>query len=69
MGERARGGRRLGVAPVAMIRDGCALVTLVLEGDEGTGRGTVRDGQSAIRHPAMIPAASGFSAGSAVRAG
>ena len=68
VGEGARRRARLGVAAVAMVGDGRPLVAIVLEGDEGTGRGTVRDGQSAFRHAPMIPAASG-SVRSAVRAG
>ena len=55
---RARGaGAVLRVAAVAVIGDGRPLVAVVLEGDERTRRGAVRDGQSAFAHPSMIPAA------------
>ena len=58
VGERARRRAGVGVAAVAMIGDGGTLVAIVLERDEGTGRGAVREGQSAFSHPAMIPARS-----------
>jgi hypothetical protein len=54
VGERPRGGPDLGVAAVTTVRNRRALVSIVLEGDEGTGVGAVRDGQAAIAHRAMI---------------
>jgi hypothetical protein len=39
---------------MAMIRDGRALITIVVERDERTGVGAVRDGQPAFAHPRMI---------------
>ena len=47
---RARGAGGLGVAAVAVVRSIGALVAIVLERDERTGRGTVGAGQPSLRH-------------------
>jgi hypothetical protein len=51
VGKRARRRVRLGVAAVAMVGAGGALVAIVIEGDEGTGGRTVDDGQPSLGHP------------------
>jgi hypothetical protein len=55
VGERARRRANVGIAAVAVVRDGRPLVAIVLERDEGTRRCPVRDGQPSIAHRWMIP--------------
>src|SRR5439155_10789017 len=50
VGERARGRGRLGIAAMAMVRAGRPLVTVVDEGDEGTGDGAVDRWKPSLGH-------------------
>ena len=52
VGDRARRRRRLGEASVAVVRTGRTSLTVVPEGDERTGRGTVHAGQPSLSHRA-----------------
>ena len=52
VGDGARRRVNLGVAAVTVVRTVGALIPIVLEGDEGAGRGTVRVGHAAIGHRA-----------------